>query len=550
MVQVRKGFGGSAIAILCVLLAIWGSRTASAQPSELVVAFHENWPPHYSLDEDGQPTGFAADVIEELAKRAGLTVRYITAPSFPAVLKLVLDGEADVIPNLGITADREELYLMSEPVETFTVDLLVRTNAIGVNGLDDLAGREVGVVQRNVGVRILENRPEINAQVFGDVRTALFELISGHVDAVIYPKTVFYNLASQIDFADKITTAGPPLREIKRGVAISKNRPDILAAINPHVSPFVTSLAYEVIYTRWFGRRVTTFTSPQVAWIVLAALAIGFGTVFIWHYLVSLRMNRELQSTIMDLRRAESHLIEANRKLELANRAKSEFVATLSHEFRTPLNAILGFSEVMRGEMIGPIGSTTYRDYADNVYESGRLMLLLVDDVLELSSIEAGKKVLRKEQVDLRDTVDWVLKGFENDFRGKSLTVSREIAADLPAILADKRSITQILQNLISNAIKYNMENGSLTVSADADHGRVFIKIADTGIGIAADNIDHITNPFTQSHNDPHLAEIGTGLGLSITRHLVEAHGGSLLFDSELGRGTTVTVILPVLADD
>lgn len=522
------------------------TRQSAAQTDEVVVAFHENWPPHYSLDKEGKPTGFAAEVLEELATRAGLSVRYVIAPSFPDVLKLVLDGEADVVPNLGITPGRMQQFTFTDPVETFTVDLFVRANAIGIENLDDLAGHEVGVVERNVGVRILETRPDIGAAIYGDVRTALFELISGRIDAVIYPKNVFNNLARQIDVADKITTVGPPLREIKRGIAVNKDRPDIVAALNPHVRPFVVSPEYAKIYTRWFGSMTTQFTSKQVVWLVIGALAVGFGTVFVWHYAVSLRINRELQATVADLRRAEARMIETNKLLEKANRAKSEFVATLSHEFRTPLNAILGFSELLRNEMMGPIGSRAYKEYAEDIHQSGQMMLSLVDDVLDLSSLEAGKREYHKESVEVGELVDWVLKGFESVCREKSLSISNGVPDDLPPILADKRSLTQILQNLVSNAVKYTNENGSVSVSARDESAEVSIVVSDTGIGIAADKLDQILEPFTQSHDDPHLAEIGSGLGLSITRRLVDAHDGTLSFESELGKGTTVTVRLPV----
>jgi len=249
---------------------------------------------------------------------------------------------------------------------------------------------------------------------------------------------------------------------------------------------------------------------------------------------------------ITERKATEEALQEALTQAERANQAKSEFLATMSHEFRTPLNAILGFSEMMRTQCFGPLGSENYTEYASDIYNSGEHMLALVNDILDISAIEAGKRPMIKESVDIGElladcvrSVDHLVSG-----GGVALTV-KPLPVDLPYLYADRRSIAQIILNLLSNAIKFTDLGGIITVTINSRKGRVAIEVRDTGVGIEAERLDSITEPFNQTYSDPHLPQEGTGLGLSIVKSLVEAHDGELNIDSIVGKGTTVTVSLP-----
>ena len=244
---------------------------------------------------------------------------------------------------------------------------------------------------------------------------------------------------------------------------------------------------------------------------------------------------------------AENAARTAFLEAERANQAKSEFLATMSHEFRTPLNAILGFSEMLRAQYFGPLGADNYKDYAADIHRSGEHMLALINDILDISAIEAGKRLMTVELLQLGELLDDALRNVEQAARSGGITISKEITRELPAIPVDRRSFVQIVLNLLSNAIKYTELGGTILVSAEpAGDTGVTVTVKDTGVGIPADKLSLVTEPFAQTHSDPHKAQTGTGLGLAIVKSLVDAHGGDLSITSELGVGTTVKVTFPL----
>jgi PAS domain S-box-containing protein len=238
---------------------------------------------------------------------------------------------------------------------------------------------------------------------------------------------------------------------------------------------------------------------------------------------------------------------EARGLAEAASRAKSEFLAHMSHELRTPLNAILGFSEIMDQEYFGPLGSPRYTEYNRNVLDSARHLLSLINDILDLSKIEAGRYELEEEQVDLSRIIEPVVRLVRERALRKDLSLRSEIEP-LPIVMGDERALKQILINLLTNAVKFTERGGEIEVSGRQDaNGEIVLAVRDTGIGIAEDQIPKVLEPFGQARNAYMAGESGTGLGLPITRSLVNLHGGSLSIDSTLGVGTTVTIRLPAL---
>jgi len=243
----------------------------------------------------------------------------------------------------------------------------------------------------------------------------------------------------------------------------------------------------------------------------------------------------------------EHKMIVATEAAERASQAKSEFLATMSHEFRTPLNAILGFSEMLRAQYFGPLGSESYQDYANDIHNSGAHMLTLINDILDIAAIEAGKRVMEKETIALDQMLTACVRNVEPAAADRNIDLSLDIPNDLPSLYADRRSVTQIVLNLLSNAIKFNNHEGEITLSAAASARTISIKVMDTGIGIPSESLPSITDAFSQGHSDPHMAQSGTGLGLSIVNSLVDAHDGKLQIESEVGKGTTVSVVFPLV---
>ena len=258
----------------------------------------------------------------------------------------------------------------------------------------------------------------------------------------------------------------------------------------------------------------------------------------------SLKIN-DIIRDVTDEKNAQITLQAALVDAERANQSKSEFLATMSHEFRTPLNAILGFSEMMRAQYFGPLGSESYKEYADDIHNSGAHMLDLVNDVLDIAAIEAGKRPIVKESINLSELLEDSIRKTQPAADDHSIILSLDTPADLPELYADKRSIIQMVFNILSNAIKFTPNNGTVCVSVRATNDEMVISIKDTGIGIPADKISVVVEPFAQTDSNPHTAQKGSGLGLSIVKSLIEAHDGSLKIESELGIGTTVTLTFP-----
>ena len=233
-------------------------------------------------------------------------------------------------------------------------------------------------------------------------------------------------------------------------------------------------------------------------------------------------------------------------RAEAANQAKSEFLANMSHELRTPLNAINGFSEIMAGELFGPLGDAKYKGYAADILKSGQHLLSLINDILDMAKIEAGKMTLHYEPVSLTELCEDAIRLMRGKAQDSGLTLSLQ-APDLPEIDADYRGLKQVMLNLISNAVKFTPEGGEITVSlARLGQNRVRIAVTDTGIGIAAEDLTRLAQPFEQVEGQHSKTTQGTGLGLSLTKALIELHQGEMLMESEPGAGTTVSFDIPM----
>jgi two-component system, cell cycle sensor histidine kinase PleC len=261
-----------------------------------------------------------------------------------------------------------------------------------------------------------------------------------------------------------------------------------------------------------------------------------------------------LQRLVFKLEDARAQQIDLTKKYEnakihaeAANHAKSEFLANMSHELRTPLNAINGFSEIMANEMFGSLGHNRYKEYAADILGSGQHLLALINDILDMSKIEAGKMTLYFEEVILDDVVDDALRYIRQRAEKSELRIKVNIPSQLPRLEADYRALKQILLNLLTNAVKFTPAGGQLGISAAVTEENLHLYVTDTGIGIAPKDLARLARPFEQIENQMAKTKEGTGLGLALTKSLIEMHSGRLEVDSKLGEGTKVTVILPLL---
>ena len=260
----------------------------------------------------------------------------------------------------------------------------------------------------------------------------------------------------------------------------------------------------------------------------------------------------QLRKSVENLKRSQARIAELARSYEeekinaeQANRSKSEFLANMSHELRTPLNAINGFSEMMLREMFGPLGDERYVGYMKDIHVSGEHLLALINDILDMSKIEAGKMELHPEPVQPAEIVDQCIRIIRGRAEEKELQLRADVD-DLPEIEADPRAFKQVLINLMSNAVKFTPEGGRVTVRGFLSGQGVAFQVSDTGIGIAKEDLPRLGRPFEQIESQHSKKHQGSGLGLALSKSLVEMHGGTLSIDSVVGEGTTTTVVIPI----
>jgi two-component system cell cycle sensor histidine kinase PleC len=285
----------------------------------------------------------------------------------------------------------------------------------------------------------------------------------------------------------------------------------------------------------------------------MAAMAVGVHIYFIWlmngfntTVVAMLEFRAEKDALIAELEQAKSISDEARLRAEEANLAKSRFLATMSHELRTPLNAILGFSEIMRSQILGPHSNPTYREYAHDIHQSGQHLLNLINEILDISRIEAGRYELHEGPVTLAEVVEDCDRLMRLRAENKGLKIVEAFQDSLPQLWADERAARQICLNLLSNSIKFTPPGGTITLAIGRTAlGGQFLSVKDTGPGIPEHEIPHVLKSFGQGSLAHQTAEGGTGLGLPITKGLIELHEGTFELKSKLRYGTEVLITFP-----
>lgn len=259
-----------------------------------------------------------------------------------------------------------------------------------------------------------------------------------------------------------------------------------------------------------------------------------------------LSFQSEKDDLIAELETTKSMSDEARRRAEEANLAKSRFLASMSHELRTPLNAILGFSEVIATEVMGPLNNATYKEYVTDIHRSGQHLLNLINEILDLSRIEAGRYELNEESISLLDIAEDCIGMVQLRARAKNITIAETFEASLPGIWADEKSIRQVVLNLLSNAVKFTPQGGEIQVRVGwTSTGGQYVAIKDNGPGIPEDEIPVVLSAFGQGSIAIKSAEQGTGLGLPIVQAIMAKHDGQFILKSKLREGTEVIAIIP-----
>lgn len=522
---------------------VWAQRPVAGKGDVLTVAIPKFWPPHYIAENVPKPTGFAIEIFDAVAALAGYRVNYVIKPNFKEVNDALTRGEVDAVPNMGIIPARQKLMNFTDPVETFVVSLFVRTDTQGVAGLRDLYGKRVAAVKRNIANRILLDHPEIKPVVFNDIRAAVFDLLAGRVDGLIYPVPVVRSLAREIGISNRLKSVGPPLREIKRGIAVNLGRPDVHRRLDAATRNFVKTPEYQRIYTKYFGAPPDGLPLEEVltiGGIGLVALIMLFSG---WHYFTVMGLNRTLEQRVRsrtrELHEAQDDLVRAERLATLG-----ELTGTMAHELRNPLGVVVssfGAIKLGSGRPGHDVGASIAR--AERSIER---CTRIIDELLDYAQV----KTAHFAPVDVDRLVAEVLQDYEAP---GNVTIRNELHAEGKSIDGDSEQLRRLLINFLDNgrdAIVQRLENetnftgGTLLVSTRAVDDEIEIVVADDGVGIEPDGLEKIFEPLYSTKS------FGVGLGLPNAQNIAVQHQGRITVESEPGKGTEMRVKLPLRAKE
>lgn len=514
-----------------------------ANDALLKVGLYQN-PPKLFYDDAGTAEGFFPEILEQIAKLNGWRIRYVRC-EWAECLKMLEAGEIDIMPDVARSRAREKRFRFGHEAALHSWSYIYTTPGLKVSSLFDLDKHRIAVLEDSIQHRetlSLIDDLEINLEIvtvdsmaavmtaverkqadigivnrfFGDMNEGKHKLTRSGV--IFNPSSLYF--AYPLVGDDKV------IDRMDATLAVMKSKPG---------SPYYDAAE------RWLSPASFLSIPGWVLWTVFGILAVLGGSVAANAY-----MSKRVVASTADLRKAVD---QAN----AASRAKTDFLANMSHDLRTPLNSIVGFAEMMEAESLGPLGDRRYKEYAHHIVGCGERLVNLVNDILDISVIESGEYVLREEWIDMyfylyqshqrflpelmkRDTPDMAVQVDSRDHR----------------LFADTRAVSQILDNLVSNALNHSGTGSKITIGwSVCDTGEGDLYVADNGKGIPADQLPLLVDPFVQGGAD-HMrpstrrrAAAGVGLGLSIVSRLTKLHGAELLIESAFGKGSKFTIRFP-----
>jgi signal transduction histidine kinase len=513
------------------------------------------------------------DLIRAMAEEEDWTLEFVPGTWAEGLARLEA-GTIDLMPDVAFAPDREHRYAFhTEPVLSSWFQIYARRGS-GIRSLVDLDGKRVAVLDGSIQQHAFESMVagfdlETPLIPFPDYDAAFAAVAEGRVDAVVANR--FYDAAFlRGSVIEDTAIIFNPTRLFF--AAHRKGNPGLLETIDRHLRRMKQdrSSAYYEAIRRWTADDVR-FHIPF--WVVATAIAGAFILilVLVWNLALNKRVaahTRELRLRIEENQRlydilrdragelekrvaertdelilANGALLEAKEAAESADRLKSAFLATMSHELRTPLNSIIGFTGILLQGLPGPLNDEQ-RKQLGIVRDSARHLLALINDVLDISKIEAGQLEVVHETLDLRASIDKVAGIIRPLAEKKGLTLTVETAPAIGRWTGDARRVEQILLNLLNNALKFT-ERGGITLRAVIEQHALRLAVSDTGIGIKPEDQDRIFLPFRQIDTGLSRRHEGTGLGLAICRRLAERMGGTIELHSEPGYGSVFTLVLP-----
>jgi len=538
--------------IVLLLLPALSLPLASADNRAVTIGVYENAPKIFT-SESGKPSGIFVDIIEHIAETEGWRLHYVPG-TWTEGLDRLARREIDLMPDVANTAARAEIYSFHrEPVLSSWFQVYARRGS-EIRSLLDLSGKRICVLNRSV-------QQEAFAQLaagFGLSTTlipvpdykAIFEMVArGEADAAITNR--FYGVmhAPKHGLEDTRVIFHPT----QLFFAASRSMPtQLLDILDNHLLNMKSDpgSVYYMSLKRWISEEAR-FKLPvwiqTLAWVVGVVLLMSIAGSVILKRQVNARtrelkrINQEMEQRVID-RTAE--LAAAMEKARAADRIKSAFLATMSHELRTPLNSIIGFTGIMLQGLTGSLNPEQHKQMS-MVQSSARHLLALINDVLDISKIEAGQLTLSITPFDLKASIEKAVMLVLPLAEKKGLDIRLNIADDVATATTDQRRLEQVILNLLNNAVKFT-ERGEVDISCRMEDNRYCVSVSDTGIGIEAEHLQTVFQPFHQIDTGLTRKYEGTGLGLSICKKIIEMMGGVIEVESRPGRGSTFTIRFPI----
>lgn len=493
--------------------------------------------PNSFLDsKQGIITGFQVDLLNAIAHRCGYHVDYIAVNGWGTIDSLLMHGMVDVCPVLSINEQRKAFVAFTKSVETFNISVAVRKNSSGIKNVNDLHGKNIGIIAKSQALPYAIKFSASALREYESFYTALYALLAGHIDAFIAPNTVIRYMVNEIQVDDRIELVQPPLAEIKRGMGLSLSRIALRDSFNLEINNLMNSGEYQRLYDKWFTKLSPILTVRQLIVAFLLLLIIVVVIMAAWRYRSLSLKHRELQENVKKREAAEALAKRSMEELQKTQRLESLGVLAggLAHDFNNLLSGIFGYIDLAFRR-----ARTNAPEVAEPLQKCLSVFGRAKDLTQQLLTFSKGGAPA-KGVVDVASLIAQVER---MSLGGSTISCERIIPADLAKVSGDFGQLYQVFSNILINSRQAMKDGGRIIIvckNVVIDNASfVDISVHDNGEGIPKSILEKIFDPFFTTKQG------GTGLGLAMAFSIVKKHGGQLTVLSEVGKGTTMRIVLP-----